>query len=343
MPTTDHHALFRALPKADLHRHLEGSITPETLLHVSRTFGGDLPTNDLDILRRLVHADRERPGFQAFLEKFNIYRGFYSGRDAIDYIARQAVREAAEDGVAYLELRYSPTHFSSKGRFPEREVVEWVHAALQSEAHECGIIVAPILTISRDYGSELARATLMMAISLPEGYFYGLDIAGDEMRHSALPFKELFALAKQAGLGVTIHAGEACGAHAVREAVCTLHADRIGHGIRALDDPEVVGLLKKKDVLLEVCLTSNVHTGSVASLEDHPVRELMRRGVPVCLNTDDPAISNSTLSEEYASAADRIDLSVSELQSLNRTALRHAFYPDREGLARLFEARGCQE
>jgi adenosine deaminase len=319
--------MMRNFPKIDLHRHLEGSVTPETLLYLARTFGGDLPTYELESLRSCIEMTNDTPGFENFLSKFNVYRGFYTCREAIEYAACQAVSTAAADNVKYLELRYSPTHFAG-GRFCELDVVEWIHGALQRTARSCGIIVTPILTISRNYGLDLASQTVDLALSLPDGYFCGLDIAGDEISNSAEPFANLFEKFRARGLGLSLHAGEACGAENVRQAVETFNANRIGHGIRAAEDPATMRLLCERDVLLEVCLTSNVHTGVVPSINAHPITTLMSHNVPVCLNTDDPAISAITLSDEYHCAVAELGLNVDVLKGLNRAALRHAFHPD---------------
>lgn len=327
-------ARLKTFPKVELHRHLEGSISPETLIKVATTWGGTLPTTDVDALRKLIVMHYDTPGFRTFLDKFKIYRGFYPCREAVEYIAATAVREASQDGVKYLELRYSPTHFSALGRFPEEDVIRWIHGAIQGAARECDIIVTPIATVSRDYGAELAAATVARISAMPSGFFYGLDLAGDEITNPAQPFAGVFAAARAQGLKLTIHAGEACGPENVREAVVQYGASRIGHGIKAAEDPAVMELLRERDVLLEICLTSNVHTGVVPSVGKHPVRKFMQHGVPVCLNTDDPAISGITLTDEYVAAVTELGFTEEELKAINRTALDHAFHPDKEALKR---------
>jgi adenosine deaminase len=319
---------MKNFPKIDLHRHLEGSVEPETLLHISQTWGGDLPAYELEALRPHIQMSTEQSGFQAFLSRFAIYRGFYTCSEAIEYAVCRAVQAAAADNVKYLELRYSPTHFASRGRFCECDVVAWIHSAMQRSARECGIIVVPVLTISRDYGFELAASTVDMALSLPDGFFMGLDIAGDETAFSAEPYADLFEKFRARGLGLSIHAGEACGAENVRQAIEQFGTRRIGHGIRSADDPDLMCLLKEQEVLLEICLTSNVHTGMVQNVREHPLRTLVSAGVPVCLNTDDPAISAITLSDEYALASRELGCTPDSLKHMNRCALRHAFHPE---------------
>ncbi len=322
---------MKAFPKVDLHRHLEGCISAETLVEIATKYGGKLPAYTVSELRPYVQMDEETPSFATFLKKFLVYRGFYPCREAIELIAYTAVKDAALDNVKYLELRYSPTHFAGT-KFKEDEVVGWIHSAMSRASADHGITVIPILTISRDYGLEIAADTVNYVAALEQGFFYGLDIAGNEVANSAGPFSGLFDLAKNSGLKLTIHAGEAGGADNVRQAVEDFAADRIGHGVRSIESKPVMELLRDRNILLELCLTSNVHTGVVPSIEEHPIRKLMDHGVPVCINTDDPAISATTLSREYVEAVTRLDFTEAELRRLNLQALDHAFYPDRNAL-----------
>ncbi len=319
---------LKKFPKIDLHRHLEGSILPETFIEIAGTYGGSLPANTLESLRPLIQMVNEPPGFHNFLNKFTVFRCFYPCREAIEDIAYRAVRDAADDGVKYLELRYSPTHFACGGRFSEWDVVHWIQSAIDRASRDCAVIVTPIATISRDYGVALAEQTVNMIASLPPGFFYGLDLAGDETTNSAHPYASVFRTARELGLKLSIHAGEAGGAENVYQAVEQYRAARIGHGIRAADDEALMRLLQEKDILLELCLTSNLQTAVVSSIQRHPITRLMEFGVPVSLNTDDPAISGITLTHEYVMAIQELALTIDDMKLLNKTALEHAFYPD---------------
>ncbi len=325
---------MRAFPKVDLHRHLEGSITAETLVRIASKYGGTLPACTAEELRPYIQMHSESTGFAAFFQKFQVYRGFYTCREAIEEVAYTAVMEAAIDNVKYLELRYSPSHFAGTNRFRERDVIEWISAAIKKSSDDFNIIVIPILTISRDFGLALAENTVRYVSQLKPGFFHGLDIAGDEAVNSARPFCDLFKLAKKSKLHLTIHAGEACGPENVLEAVIDYKADRIGHGVRSVEDSSIIALLRERRILLEVCLTSNVHTGVVPSVEAHPLRRLMEAGVPVSINTDDPAISDITLSGEYVEAVTKLGFTETELKAVNVQALDHAFHPDKEYLKR---------
>jgi adenosine deaminase len=325
---------MRAFPKVDLHRHLEGCISAETLVRIAIKYGGQLPAYTVEELRPYIQMNPESRGFLNFFQKFRVFRGFYPCREAIENIAYTAVRDAALDNVKYLELRYSPTHFAGTNRFREADVIDWISAAIKKSSADFNIIVAPILTISRDYGLELAENTISYASKLPKGVFFGLDIAGDEAANSAKPFSKFFSVARNSGLNLTIHAGEGSGPENVREAIMDFKAERIGHGVRSFEDPSIMALLRDRRILLELCITSNVYTGIVQSVNSHPIRSLMAAGVPVSINSDDPAIFNITLSGEYVAAVTELGFTESELRAINLQALEHAFHPDKNFLKR---------
>ena len=332
MTEKDLYEQMKIFPKVDLHRHLEGSILPETFIDIARAYGGTLPADEVEALSPLIQMVHDQPGFHSFLNKFKVFRCFYPCREAIEEIAYRAVREAAEDAVKYLELRYSPTHFACGNRFSEQDVVLWIQCAIDRSSKDFGIIVTPIATISRDYGVVLAEQTMNMISRLAPGYFYGLDLAGDEINNAAQPFSRVFTMAENSGLKLSIHAGEAGGAANIYEAVEQFHAERIGHGIRAADDEALMEMLGRRNILLEICLTSNLQTGVVADIKHHPIKRLMAFGVPVSLNTDDPAISGITLTDEYIKAVQELNFTVEDFKKLNSDALNHAFYPDKDWL-----------
>jgi adenosine deaminase len=270
--------------------------------------------------------------FKSFLSKFNIYRDFYESSDAIQEVAYRAVKDAALDNVKYLELRFSPTHFAANKKFNEADVILWMKDAIELASKDYNIIVTPILTISRDFGLDMAEKTVNLVLQMQDRFFCGLDIAGNELNNSAKPFKGLFERANDAGMGLTVHAGEAGDPSNVTEAVVDFHADRIGHGIRSIEDEELMDILRKRDVMLEVCITSNLHTGVVKSLNKHPLKKIRNSQVPFCLNTDDPAVSALCLTDEYCKAVADFGFTVEDLNKMNLSALDHAFYPDKNYL-----------
>jgi adenosine deaminase len=274
---------FRKLPKIDLHRHLEGSIRFETFAELARETGIDLPRREL---RRQTSMRGEKPGFERFLSKFALYRGLYPSRDWIERVAFEAAEDAKKDGVVHLELRFSPTHFGRRMGAKGEDVAAWVARG----ARRAGISVAFIATFGRDFSPE-ENAPTTRAVEETD-LFSGLDLAGDESR-SAMPFLGLF---KRLDLPVTIHAGEAGGAQNVREALTVFGAHRIGHGVRVLEDPEVLRICRA--VTFEVCPTSEVQTGAAPSWKRHPALRMFEAGLRITLNTDDPSVCGTTLSGE---------------------------------------------
>jgi adenosine deaminase len=323
---------LQGFPKVELHRHLEGSIRLETLLEIARQENAPLPSYDLNILRHLVQVDNDPPGFLNFLNKFKVFRGFYPNRRAIERIAYEVVEDAARDNVKYLELRYSPTHFACGQRFPEEEVIRWIQGSLERAMTNYDIEVIPLLTISRNYGVDLAEHTVTIATKYAGKFFFGLDVAGDEINYPARPLAHLFRRAKDMGMGLTLHAGEAGGPENVIEAVEEFGCDRIGHGVQAAASEQAMAVVKEHNVMLEICPTSNIHTGAVSSFEAHPLKLFYQRGIHVSLNTDDPKISNITLTEEYLKVITRMDLPEEALKSFNLMALDHSFHPHKEQL-----------
>jgi adenosine deaminase len=210
-------------------------------------------------------------------------------------------------------------------QFPLEEVTDWVIDATEQAMRVCDIEVGLIVTLVRHEGVAMAEQVARVAFDRARKGIIGIDLAGDEVNFSAEPYVDIFREAHLKGLGVTIHAGEWTGAESVRHAIESLGAQRLGHGVRAIEDPAVMELVGERDVAFEVCLTSNVQTGSVASIHHHPLPRLLAAGVRVTLNTDDPSVSNSTLTDEMCSAVRDLDVTIEQLQLMTMTAVDAAF------------------
>lgn len=327
--------VLHALPKVDLHRHLEGSLRLETLAEIAREHGIDLPSYDIERLRPYVQITDDPPGFQRFLKKFQLLRRFYTTREAVERVAYEAVIDAAFDNVRYLELRFNPAALAHAQGFSFHEVTAWVaeSVAHAQAAARTGINVRLLCTIVRHEPLAAAAEIVEVALAFRDRGVVGIDLAGDELLHSARPFAPLFRHAAREGLGLTVHAGEAGGPENVREAIEQLGARRIGHGIRAIEDSTVVQLIRQRNITLEVCPTSNLQTGVMPNFGRHPLRDLYQLHVPVTVNTDDPSISDTTLTDEYLAAVKGMGLSLRDLRTFNRNAIRAAFLPADERLA----------
>lgn len=316
------------LPKADLHRHLEGSLRLSTLVEIAQEHGVDLPSYNIEDLRPYVQITDDPANFHRFLEKFRLLRRFYRTPEAVARVAYEAVADAAQDHVHYLELRFNPAALARTQGFSYEEVTDWVIEAVDRAQTDYRITVRLIATAVRNEGVENARRIAEVAIARKERGMAGLDLAGDEVNFDAAPFAPIFREAREAGLGITIHAGEAGGADNVQHAVLDMGATRIGHGVRAIENSDVIKLLRERHVTLEVCPTSNLQTGVMHNFSHHPLRDLYMLGVAVTLNTDDPSVSDTTLTDEYMVALMTMGIRLSHLRRMNANALRAAFLPE---------------
>jgi adenosine deaminase len=322
-------SFYHALPKVDLHRHLEGSLRVETMQQVIREHEITLPrTPDLSALVQMQANDPSN--FETFLSKFQTLRQLYRSPEIIRRVTREAIFDAAADNVRYLELRFTPAALSRVKQFPLAEVIDWVLESAAQASQECGIQVRLIVSINRHEPVALGEETTRLAIERRDKGIVGLDLAGNEAQFAAEPFIDMFRQAKIDGLMLTVHAGEWGGAENIRQAMDDFHADRIGHGVRALEDKNVVAMAGERGTPFEVCLTSNFQSGVVAGLDDHYLPRLLAAGVNVTLNTDDPSISGITLSDEYGMACEILGLSRPALRQRILAACQAAFLPDAE-------------
>ena len=329
MRNTDWHkpkTFYQTLPKVELHRHLEGSLRINTMMDVSRTYNmGLLNTDDLRPLVQVI--DNDPLTSQNFLSKFQVLRKFYRSSQVIQRVAWEAVADAAADGVIYMELRFTPVALSRAERFPLSEVIDWVIEATQKADQEFGSTTRLITSVNRHESIDLAEEVIALAADRIEDGVVGVDLAGDETKFPASPFQGVFAEAQQAGLHVTIHAGEWGGAGNVANAITLLEAERIGHGVRVLEDPTVVALARERSTTFEVCVTSNIHSGVVPSLDEHPLQDMLAEGLNATINTDDPSISQISLSDEYRMVVEEMNIPLETMQEKTLAAAQAAFLP----------------
>ena len=318
---------YQALPKVELHRHLEGSLRLVTLLEVARAHGLDLLGTDR--LRPLVQVRAGDPlNSQNFLSKFETLRKFYRSPEVIGRITQEAIADAAADNVRYMELRFTPVALSRAENFPLAEVMDWVIEGTRQAQAEHPIACRLIASVNRHESAELATQVAQLAANRLDSGIVGMDLAGNELAFSAMPFEGVFREARQAGLHVTIHAGEWGGAGNVAQAIALLGAERIGHGVRALEDPAVVALARERSTAFEVCVTSNYQTGVTPAREEHPLPDMLAAGLDVTINTDDPSISQITLGDEYCLVCEHLGLSLTSLRQRVLAAARAAFLPE---------------
>lgn len=321
-------AKMRAMPKIELHRHFEGSVRLNTLVDIAREFHIEMPEYDEETIQPFVQMMPQEPrNWQHFLAKFKTLRQFYRSDEVIARISREIVEDAAKDNIAYMELRFTPMALSSVTHSSNDDIIKLVSTTAMQAAEDCGIQVGLIVSTNRHEGPEVAEKVLQSAVDCKVRGVVGVDLAGNEAKYPAHPFRTMFRDAKKEGLGITIHAGEWDGANSVWDAIGNIGADRIGHGIRVLEDPAIMSVLVEREIVLEVCPSSNYLSGVVDELESHPLPQLMRQRVQTTINTDDPLVCNIELSDEFALAAQHMNLTMDELKTNILCAARSAFLP----------------
>ena len=320
---------YTALPKVELHRHLEGSLRLSTLTEIGRTHGVDIIGTDY--LRPLVQVSENEPyTFENFLSKFTTLRLFYRSPEVIERITREAIEDAAVDNVHYLELRFTPVALSRAEDFPLHEVIDWVVEGARKGEEELGVKTRLIASVNRHESVELAEEVARLAIERKDQGIVGLDLAGSEATAPAAPFIGVFKEAQQSGLYITIHAGEWGDAENVREAIEKFETNRIGHGVRVMEDQNVAALAQERGIPFEVCITSNYQSGVVSGLENHPFAQMLSAGLNATLNSDDPSISQIVLSNEYRLANEDLGVPLAVLRDQTLAAAKAAFLPDEE-------------
>jgi adenosine deaminase len=317
-------------PLVELHRHLDGNVRVETVLDLCRQHGLELPAWTVEELRPHVQILEREPSLVHFIAKFELLRRAMVDYDAVRRIVRENLEDAAREGIDYIELRFSPYFMGETHGLDPFGVVDAVCDALEEGRGTVPVKAKLIGIIARNYGPETGRIELAAAIRGRERGVVALDLAGDEAGYPGELFVRHFQEAREAGLRTIAHAGEAAGAGSVRQAVLELKAERIGHGIRAIEDPAVLDLLAERRITLEVCPTSNLHTSTVPDYRSHPLPALLRRGIRCTLNTDDPSISGLDLAHEYRVASEELGLSAAEIRRMQEIAVEAAFLTPEE-------------
>jgi adenosine deaminase len=324
---------LRDLPKVELHRHLDGSVRLATILELAKEHDIDVGERTLAALGRRALVTSPMKDLETVLRCFSTLQSVQCSFAAISRVAYENVEDAWRDGVRLIELRFAPAFIAAGKSIANPEifaaVVEGTRRACAAYPVEAGLICI----LARGQPLQANRAALEDLIRWRESgragsqLICGLDLADAEDRTDPREFAPLVERARGAGLGITVHSGENTTAEHVRAALDLYRPSRIGHGIKAWGDDELMVRLREEGVLLEVSLTSNWLTSSVPCLADHPLPHLYRAGVPVCINSDDPNLFAIDLVNEYRVCRDLYGLTEEDFRRMNLDALAHSFLP----------------
>jgi adenosine deaminase len=328
------HDLLASLPKTDLHVHLDGSLRPGTIWELAHEDEVELPAASAGEVRDWFTEDLPERDLVAYLSRFDVTTSVMQTEESLERIAFELVEDAAAENVWYMEVRYAPILSTKRGLSP-RQVVDSVERGLargheahpRTQAHQiiCGL---------RHFEPERAVRMAALAVEYKGRGVLAFDLAGAEVDNPAKRFREAFYLVRHANLNVTVHAGEAYGPESIHQALHWAGAHRIGHGVRLREDEDLLEYVRDHRIPLEMCPTSNVQTGAVESIEEHPIREYFDRGLRVTVNTDNRLMSNTTVTREIELLVDHLGFTLEEVKKLLMNGFKSAFlrYPERKAL-----------
>ncbi|WP_417762494.1 adenosine deaminase [Shewanella sp.] len=318
-----------SIPLVDLHRHLDGNVRIRTILELGQQHGITLPADTAKLLAPHVQIQGKEADLLGFLAKLDWMVAVLADLDAVRRVAYENVEDVANSGIDYAELRFSPYYMAMNHKLPLQAVVEAVIDGTNAAMRDFNTQVKLIGILSRTFGQQACLAEMNALVSCHQD-IVAVDLAGDELGFPGELFNEHFKKARNAGLQVTVHAGEAAGAESIWQAINELGAVRIGHGVKAVEDAKLMGYLAKQRIGIESCPTSNLHTSTVASYDVHPLKQFIEAGLLVGLNTDDPGVSNIDIAHEYRIAQQELQLTAAQLQQLQRNGIEMAFLSDSE-------------
>ena len=321
---------IRRLPKAELHLHLEGTVSAETLVELSHRHDGTPLT--LDEAEALYHYT----DFTGFLMAFKAVTERLQTAEDYELIAWRMLERLARQGVVHAEVYVSVGVVYYWRRVEFEPLFEGMERARVRAEREFGITAYWIFDAVRHFGPEEAAKVFHKAAEMRRMHpsIIGIGIGGDERRTGSEPFRELYAEARQAGLRLTAHAGETVGPEGIWGAL-NIGAERIGHALSAIDDHELMDVLARRQVPLEICISSNVRTGCCPRIEDHPVRRYFDSRLLVTLNSDDPVMFGSDLENEYLLAQEQFDFTEEHLRELAANSIEASFLPPERRVALL--------
>jgi len=322
------------IPKAELHVHLEGTAPPDLIRRLAERNGMPVPEGVFDTPERFAYTD-----FLDFLRTYDLAASVIRTGDDYRDVTYEYLSSCAREDAVYVELTASPDHAALVG-LSDEEHLDGIARGIDDARAEHGIEGRILISAVRNFGVEQALRVARYAAEHPHPYVVGFSMAGDEENYPAGDYAEAFETAAAAGLGCTVHAGEWAGAHSVRAGI-ELPVTRIGHGVRAIEDPALVEELAERGIVLECCPTSNVVLGAFPGYAEHPLPRLRAAGVKVTLGSDDPPYFGASIGGEYAVCREHFGYDDETLQDVTKTAIEAAFCEEtlKNHLIRQLEAR----
>ncbi len=327
------HGVLTRIPKAELHCHLDGSVRPTTLIELGRELGVAMPESSPDALAHHMYV-RDARHLEDYLTRFDVTLSVMQSERALERISFELGEDAAAEGVRYIEVRFAPVLNQRQGLSLDATVEAALRGLARAQT-QYGIVGRIIICGLRHLSPGISLELAQLAVAFKGKGVVGFDLAGGEAGHPPSVHRAAFYHAQKHGMFCTCHAGEGAGPESVADAVHNCGAQRIGHGTRLIEDPRLTDELARNGVAIEACLTSNVQTRAAKDYASHPLRAYFERGMRVTLNTDNRLMSGTTLTDEYAHAANELHFSVDELCTLARNGFESAFLPDDERKALL--------
>lgn len=312
------------IPLTDLHRHLDGNIRPQTILELGQQFQIQLPANTLPELLPHVQVMDNQPDLLSFLSKLDWGVKVLGDLQACRRVAWENMQDAAQQGLDYVELRFSPFYMAMTHQLPLAGVVEAVIDGVRQGSRDFDLPAKLIGIMSRTFGQARCQQELD-ALLAHRDQITALDLAGDELGFPGELFIEHFKQARDAGWQISVHAGEAAGAGSIWQAIQTLGATRIGHGVKAVEDVKLLDYLAEHQIGIESCITSNLQTSTVADIRQHPLKTFLEHGILATINSDDPAVEGIDIQHEYLQAAPQAGLSEAQIRQAQQNGLSIAF------------------
>ncbi len=326
-----------AMPKTDLHVHLDGSLRPRTVLELAEEHGVELPSRDVEELADYLLVDDAR-SLEEYLERFEVTVSVMQHADALERIAYELCEDAAAENVRYTEIRFSPILLAREG-LPLPETVEAPLRGIRRAEEEFDLQAALIICGIRNREPDVSRDLADLTVAYKDRGVVAFDLAGAEYNYPAKKHKNAFYTVLNHNVSATIHAGEAYGAESIHQAIHYCGAHRIGHGTRLFEDPDLMQYVNDHRIPLEICLTSNVQTRAVESFASHPVRTYFDEGLVVSLHTDNRLMSGTTVTEEYVRAWKHLDFTLEAIARMALYGFESAFLHWNDKQALLEEVR----